>query len=224
MKRSNWDGNDIKTLGALSKKLDGICCIIDREKGYCVSRNGKRLLHTENIYKKYSTTGVTQGEIFYKNFKETIQLVKTFGDYQIELEDFYPHTPVPWIDERIILLYTDNILAENISQMLYNNIKKGHEGLVFQSVNGDIIKIKKSYTYDVEVIGIEEGKGRNEGVLGALITPNGKVGTGFTDKERVQFYSNDFNIIGKIIEVGCMELTETGKFRHPRFIRLREDK
>ncbi len=94
--------------------------------------------------------------------------------------------------------------------------------MVFQNVKGDIIKFKKSYTYDVEVIGLEEGKGRNKGILGAFITPNGNVGTGLTDKERIQYYNK--HMIGTIIEVGCMELTETGKFRHPRFIRVRDDK
>ena len=50
----------------------------------------------------------------------------------------------------------------------------------------------------------------------------GDIGTGFTDQEREQF-TEEF-IINKTIEVSCMMLTPDGKFRHPRYERLREDK
>ncbi len=103
MKRINWDGNNIRDIGTLSIKIDGVCCIIDREKGYCVSRNGKRLLHTEDIYKFWVNSKLHSGEIYYRNFKETIKLIKTHGDYQIDPENtFYPHTPQDYVDERLL--------------------------------------------------------------------------------------------------------------------------
>lgn len=48
---------------------------------------------------------------------------------------------------------------------------------------------------------------------------------GMTDLEREEFTRNKFEYIGKVIEVECNEIfKDTGKMRHPRFIRVREDK
>ena len=75
---------------------------------------------------------------------------------------------------------------------------------------------------DVEILDIVEGTGRNKNRLGAFITNMGKVGSGLTDLDRDKYYDKKY--IGETIEVDCMELTPSGKFRHPRFVRLREDK
>ena len=56
--------------------------------------------------------------------------------------------------------------------------------------------------------------------MGALETALGKVGTGFTDAERDRI---DESYIGRMIEVGCWELTEDAKFKQPRFLRFRDD-
>ena len=48
-------------------------------------------------------------------------------------------------------------------------------------------------------------------------------GTGFTDKDRTTLWNTRDSLIGKIVEVEAMEMTVAGKFRHPRFIRIRED-
>ena len=62
------------------------------------------------------------------------------------------------------------------------------------------------------------------GVLGAFLTPMGKVGTGFTDGERGQFWRERNQLLSQMVEVSCMQVTSDGKFRHPRFVRLRPDK
>jgi ATP-dependent DNA ligase len=99
-------------------------------------------------------------------------------------------------------------------------VSQGYEGLVLRQ--GDRwLKVKPKETYDVLVTGIVEGTGKYAGKLGALITDMGKVGTGFTDKDREDLFTLPINTI---IEVECMELTPKGKFRHPRFIRVRYDK
>jgi ATP-dependent DNA ligase len=46
-----------------------------------------------------------------------------------------------------------------------------------------------------------------------------------SDAQREEFWEHGgANIIGKMIEVECLELTEYDKMRHPRFLRIREDK
>jgi len=61
----------------------------------------------------------------------------------------------------------------------------------------------------------------------AIVTYKGKrvrVGSGFSDEQRQQFWANPNSIKGKIIEVQFHEETPDGSLRHPRFVRVREDK
>jgi DNA ligase-1 len=88
-------------------------------------------------------------------------------------------------------------------------------------------------TVDLEVIGLEEGKDKYEGMLGALICRGFdgnkeifvNVGSGLTDEERIQYWSNKTQIIGKIAEIKCDAITQnqegTYSLRFPRFVRLR---
>ena len=95
----------------------------------------------------------------------------------------------------------------------------------------NLIKVKKFYTYDLEIVGVEEGDGRNKGTLGALVviyknnTVN--VGSGFTDEERELFWKNREDIVGRVIEVKYKEITvdkKTGleSLQFPVFCGLRE--
>lgn len=102
--------------------------------------------------------------------------------------------------------------------------KQGHEGLVaIDMLTLKAYKLKPIDTTDVVVDSWFLGKGKHEGKLGGVITKFGKVGTGFTDHQRETYPLDDF-IVGKVIEVESMGFTPSGKFRHPRFLRLREDK
>ncbi|WP_429498847.1 hypothetical protein ACQUFY_05940 [Robbsia andropogonis] len=90
---------------------------------------------------------------------------------------------------------------------------------------GEIIKVKPTETYDLRVIGAEEGKGKYADMLGALICKgkNGpvKVG-GMTDEQRREWW--DASITGAIVEVECLGLTPSGSLREPRFKGIRYDK
>lgn len=96
-------------------------------------------------------------------------------------------------------------------------VSQGHEGLILDKK----FKVKTEETWDVPIIGVVPGKKKYTGMMGALITPMGKVGTGFTDAQRKEDWHSR---IGMMIEVGCMQLTPDGKFRHARYHRLRWDK
>jgi len=110
---------------------------------------------------------------------------------------------------------------EFIKFLLANVLKRGAEGLILRQ--GDKwLKVKPTITYDLVVTGYQPGTGKHTGRMGALITDMCKVGTGFKDVERDKFTAE--YIVGKIIEVKGMGVTEAGKLRHPRFVRLRLDK
>ncbi len=100
-------------------------------------------------------------------------------------------------------------------------VAKGYEGLILRQ-DKRWLKVKPIDTFDVEILSLIEGKGKYKGKLGALVTSLGNVGTGFTDEEREDIWENKY--IGNTVEVSYMHLTEDGKFRHPRFLRIRFDK
>ena len=96
----------------------------------------------------------------------------------------------------------------------------------------NLIKVKKFYTYDLKVIGIEEGTGRNKGTLGALVVKyknnTVNVGSGFTDEERSYYWNNQDKIIGRVIEVKYKEITTDKKtglesLQFPVYVGLREN-
>lgn len=94
----------------------------------------------------------------------------------------------------------------------------------------NLIKVKKFYTFDLEVIDAIEGDGRLAGTLGALVVDYKgnavKVGTGFSDKQRKEFWENKDSVIGRVIEVKYKEITknkDTGleSLQFPVFTSLR---
>jgi DNA ligase-1 len=95
------------------------------------------------------------------------------------------------------------------------------------------LKIKPNITVDLTVVNIEEGTGRNEGRLGALVcegVDNGRsicvnVGSGFSDGDRDVFWSNRSSVVGQTVEVKADAVTQnqdgTYSLRFPRFVRFR---
>jgi DNA ligase-1 len=95
------------------------------------------------------------------------------------------------------------------------------------------LKLKPFIEVSLEVVDVEEGTGRNQGRLGALVCSgidDGRqimvnVGSGFTDSDRTEFWSHRDNIVGQIVEVRADAVTQNqdGSYslRFPRFLRFR---
>ena len=95
----------------------------------------------------------------------------------------------------------------------------------------NLIKVKKFHTCDLFCVGVEEGSGRNKGVLGALVCKYKdnlvNVGSGFSDELRREIWNNKEDVIGRIVEVKYKETTKDKKTRleslqFPVFVILRE--
>jgi ATP-dependent DNA ligase len=132
------------------------------------------------------------------------------------------------LDPRLDAGSIDSPSAYELNLLLYGVGEEGYEGLILRQ--GDKwLKVKPKNTADVFVIGFQWGTGKHSGKMGALITKYGKVGTGFSDADRL-WWSMMYELHGlpwltkQLIEVEYMEMTPYNKFRHPRFIRIREDK
>jgi DNA ligase-1 len=98
------------------------------------------------------------------------------------------------------------------------------------------MKYKPVYDYDLTVIGVEEGTGKNIGRMGALVcegVDDGKhitvnVGSGYTDEERQAYWDDKNSVIGQtaVVLADAITRNQDGSYslRFPRFKTFREDK
>ena len=126
-----------------------------------------------------------------------------------------------------------------VLEILDEYTSKGSEGIMINTNapyqfnrTCDLLKVKKMYTLDLRVIHIKEGSGLNHGKVGALVVDyKGNavgVGSGLNEAQRIRWWNNPDDIIGKIIEVKVFEESKDKNgnvsLRFPVFVRVRDDK
>ena len=118
-------------------------------------------------------------------------------------------------------------------------IEEGYEGIMVKPING-LYECKRSYGWlkmkpyielTLTVVDMEEGTGKNVGLLGALVCEGrdeGKdfsvnVGTGLSDADRKLFWEQKDAVIGQLVEIRAdsISLSQTSEdlysLRFPRF-------
>lgn len=121
------------------------------------------------------------------------------------------------------------------------SVEQGYEGIMIKNLDAPYIckrsdswmKWKPTITVDLTIVGFEEGTGRNAGRLGAIIyegVDNERnirvnVGTGYSDKDRDEFWAARDRLLGVIGEVQADAVTQNqdGSYslRFPRHVRFR---
>lgn len=102
------------------------------------------------------------------------------------------------------------------------------EGVVYKDGNwANEAKWKPTLTADLVVTGVNEGEGRLAGLVGSLecALADGRVVAdvgGMSDEERAEMTAD--SPVGKVVEVAYQRVDSRGRLRHPRFVRLRDDK
>lgn len=116
-------------------------------------------------------------------------------------------------------------------------ISAGYEGLVLKTPDhfyapkrsADWLKVKNVLSEDCPIVGFFEGEGKYENLLGGIIVERAdgglsRVGSGFTDAQRIHIWHNLDKYDGKMVEIQYHENTPDGDFRHARFKGFRPDK
>lgn len=127
-----------------------------------------------------------------------------------------------------------------IWELLGQMVREDKEGLIAnldvpyrRTRHNGILKVKEFYTMDLPIVGCNEGTGRLAGTLGALVLDfkghEVKVGSGFSDEQRTEFWRNRDNLIGVLCEVKYKEVsydksTGADSLQFPVFVGIRNDK
>ena len=121
------------------------------------------------------------------------------------------------------------------------SVAQGYEGIMIKDLEAPYeckrssfwMKWKPTITVDLNIVGFEEGTGRNLGRLGALICEgedHGRrihvnVGSGLRDGDRDEFWSSRADLLDRVVEVEADAVTQnqdgTYSLRFPRFVRFR---
>jgi DNA ligase-1 len=121
------------------------------------------------------------------------------------------------------------------------SVEEGYEGIMIKNMDAPYeckrsdfwMKWKPTITVDLNIVGFEEGTGRNLGRLGAIICEGVdnernirvNVGTGFSDGDRDSYWAEKDSLFGNVVEVQADAVTQNqdGSYslRFPRFVRFR---
>lgn len=138
-----------------------------------------------------------------------------------------------------VLMVTDRF--EMIKERFNNLVKNGAEGVMLNKAdapyltkrNNGILKFKQVYDSEGIVRDIFEGQGEAKGTLGGIIVQyhesTVRIGTGFTEKQRIDFWNNPDKIMNKLAQYRYTSVSHNQNdngvsLRFARFITLRDDK
>ena len=148
------------------------------------------------------------------------------------------------VDSQIVVDLNTEEGRAKLHEYATEMVTAGFEGIMIKDMEAPYeckrntfwMKWKPVITVDLPVIALEEGTGRNQGRLGALVCSgnyHGKditvnVGSGFSDTERDLFWNQKSDVVGRTVEILCDVITQNqdGSYslRFPRFVRWRDDK
>lgn len=136
-----------------------------------------------------------------------------------------------------------NFIVENIEEAqakFKEYYDQGEEGIILKDMHApwenkrskSLIKFKGELECDLKIVDVEDGTGKYEGMLGALVCESEdgiikvKVGSGFNDEDRKKIKKQD--VVGKVVAVKynsrIRSKHEDESLFLPIFVEIREDK
>jgi len=196
--------SDVETTGMVYSVFD-IIPLEDFERGYWNNQQDRRLKTLEDM----------------RHIFEQTDCVRLMDGIEVDLDTAEGHD--------IMRRYAEDA------------VEAGFEGIMIKDLGAPYecrrstfwMKWKPTITVDLTIVGFEEGTGRNEGRLGAIICEgddNGRriyvnVGSGLSDADRDEYWSARDQLLGDVVEVEADAVTQnqdgTYSLRFPRFLRFR---
>ena len=237
-----WDEKKQSPVGwYMSEKLDGVRAIWNGE--YLLTRNGNIIHAPDKWLAELPEHQQLDGELFMGRgqFQKTVSVTRRLtpdkedwmrvGYMVFDVIDMN----VDWLERFTQLKLGYPIVPvehhlchslEHLDTYYRSIIDNGGEGVMIRNPRGmyvkqrshDLLKVKPSLHMEAVVTGYTEGKGKYEGMVGALECKAGdvtfEVGSGLTDADRTRKYTP---MIGTKIKVIYQSLTDDGKPRFPRY-------
>lgn len=173
-------------------------------------------------------------KIFYNVFAVVGDSIKNTHEMVESIQDLQPGVYVKLVEQELI---QNNF--EDIKTKALKYVSEGYEGIMLRSVNtpydykrsNALLKYKFFLEDDFVITGFFEGQGKLENSLGGfeIESVNGKiksrVGSGFSEEQRKEFYLNIHKYVGQFVEVKYQGITDDGtSLRFPVFLKLKEDR
>jgi DNA ligase-1 len=173
-----------------------------------------------------STMGQKRRHNFLKTFQEVfdkVGYVDVIPQIEVNLDSFVGQ--VEYKD------YNKKMVEDGFEGIMIKNPESKYECKRSTSW----LKMKPFIEVSLAVVAVEEGTGRNEGKLGALVCEgedDGKfirvnVGSGLSDEQRAEFWASKDTLIRQVVEVRADAATrsqdseDVWSLRFPRFLRFR---
>lgn len=234
----------------ISAKLDGVRCYDDGSR--FSFRSGNPIWGVDDLYLYAGKLGL-DGEMLIPGvpFNESSGQIRSYNPSPKAVLYVFDYTTgfLGYKDRYKILLKakfaTDRIkivkhtLVHTIEEMMTihnQHLDAGFEGSVIKTPN-HVYQHKKSWDWmrivpimsaDVRVVSMYEGQGKYVGMMGGVMCQGDgievKVGTGFDDFQRQDFWVHPAKILDHVIRVTYKEKTKDGSLRHPSFDRIRYNK
>jgi DNA ligase 1 len=196
--------SDVQTEGMIYSIFDFIP-LSDFERGFSNAQQYKRL----DLLEKYRA-------VF-----DSTDCVRLMDGITVDLDTAEGHD--------VMRRYADDAVAAGFEGIMIKDL-----GAPYECRRSTFwMKWKPIITVDLNIIGFEEGTGRNAGRLGAIICEgddNGRricvnVGSGLSDADRDEYWSARDQLLGDVVEVEADAVTQnqdgTYSLRFPRFVRFR---
>ena len=184
------------------------------------------------------------------DFIPTLDFNRGHWNAQLSKRLQYLDSIKPCIDKMPNVEYPDHLIVnldtsegrKHMERYAQDCVKAGYEGIMIKAMGAPYecrrstfwLKWKPVITVDLKVVDLQEGTGRNIGRLGAFVcegVDNGKhisvnVGSGVSDTERDEYWTNRDIVIGRTVEIMCDTVSQnqdgTYSLRFPRFVRFRD--
>lgn len=193
--------------------------------------------HDTNKDLVYNIFDVANCNVSYKDRRIYLNDLLNFGDLSNEVRILPVLNKYTNCDEICISKLLDFVTSQGAEGLMINYGSAKYQN----KRTGSLLKYKQVQTIDMKVIDWEYGIGKYEGMVGYLVCEiltndckyiTCKVGTGFTDEQRLSWALKPELILNKIIEVAYFSLsqnmntdgTKTYSLRFPRMKSIRSDK